>query len=171
MSPSEYPESLATAEVDELLTAYLDEELSVEERSSVEQRLSDDSAFRARLAELERAWNALDDLPRAAPSHSFTRSTVELAVAELSREIRLSQPRWKRWIPQMLSIVVLPIVVLWGAYAVTHSMRMAPYRQLVQELDLIEHFEMYEKIDCDLEYLELLGTQGIFGGGNSDGSN
>ncbi len=169
MSNSEHVPGVAAMEMDEVLTAYLDEELSPEERSSVEQRLSEDAEFRARLVALERAWEVLDELPRSVPNHSFTKSTVELAVAEMSRELRRSRPWWSTWLTRAIGYIVVPLLIMIGAYAITYSVRMAPYRQLVQELELIENFEMYDKVNCDLEFVELLESYGFFGGGDGNG--
>ena len=51
---------LSTETDDELLTSYLDRELSSDDRLQLEQRLVDDSSLRQRLAEMRRAWDLLD---------------------------------------------------------------------------------------------------------------
>lgn len=152
---------------DELLSAYLDDELGADDRLAVEQRLSDDAQFRARLVELERAWEALDELPLATPSHSFTRSTMELAVSELTQDLKSRRPWWHAWLAPIALYLILPLALLSGAYAITYSIRMEPYRQLVRDLELIENFEEYDRIGCDLEFLEMLDSHGFFAGVDS----
>lgn len=69
---------------DELLTAYLDGELSSDESSRVEAQLVVDEPMRLRLAELRKTYDLLDEVPETPYNQSFTRSTVELVVQEIS---------------------------------------------------------------------------------------
>jgi len=65
----------------ELLTAYLDGELSESETIAVEKRLATDSEFRSQMQELQNAWDMLDALPLVRPDSAFVRTTVEMAIA------------------------------------------------------------------------------------------
>ena len=73
--------------VREQLVAYLDGELPAEEVRQVEQRLRSDEPFRRQLQGLERAWNALDELPRATVDDNFSKTTIEMAAVEAQREV------------------------------------------------------------------------------------
>jgi hypothetical protein len=71
---------------DELLTSYLDQELSTEERTTLEKRLVDDEPLRNRLAEMRRAWDLLDELPETPFTPNFTQSTLEMVAIDLEKE-------------------------------------------------------------------------------------
>ena len=60
------------------IVAYLDGELDSAMNAEIEKRLADDAEFALRLQQLQRAWELLDELPRAKSNIDFTRSTVEL---------------------------------------------------------------------------------------------
>src|SRR3712207_5478321 len=72
----------------EELVAYLDGELSPDECRAIEERLAQDADYRSQLRDLDRAWEALDVLPKPTPGDDFARTTMELvtdaAVAEAS---------------------------------------------------------------------------------------
>jgi hypothetical protein len=68
---------------DDLLTAYLDNELSEPEMEQLRARLVQDDELRKRLAELQRTWDLLDDLPDPLADQSFTKSTLELVTASI----------------------------------------------------------------------------------------
>ncbi len=69
---------------DELLTAYLDDEISESEKEMVRARLVREPDLSKRLGELQRAWDALDDFLQVEAGDEFTRSTLELLTAKLS---------------------------------------------------------------------------------------
>ena len=91
-------------EFDELLTAYLDGELSPAESSVLEGRLVNEAALRTRLAELRKTYDLLDEIQDTPHNQRFTRSTLELVV----RDITATQPqpvivnpkssRWPLWL-------------------------------------------------------------------------
>lgn len=70
----------------EQIVAYLDGELSPQQCAEVERRLSTDEEFRRELQRVDRAWSALDELPRATVDDRFSRTTLELVVAAADRE-------------------------------------------------------------------------------------
>ena len=55
-------DTTATAAIDEEIVAYLDGELDMETAAKVERRLADDPRYNARLNQLQRAWDMLDNL-------------------------------------------------------------------------------------------------------------
>ncbi len=91
---------------DELLTSYLDQELSPEERGSFERRLVDDEPLRKRLAEMRRAWDLLDELPETPFTPNFTQSTLEMVAIDLEKEKERAQPiiglRMPAWVSSMV---------------------------------------------------------------------
>ena len=74
-----------TDAIDEELTAYLDGELSAEDSAALEGRLVGQESLRMRLAELRKAYDLLDELPEVSHSKSFTRTTIEMVVADVKR--------------------------------------------------------------------------------------
>ena len=70
---------------DELLSSYLDGELSREEEMNLENRLVQNEGLRERLKVLQTGWDLLDELPDSAPSLNLVESTLELAVADIEQ--------------------------------------------------------------------------------------
>ena len=62
---------------DELLVAYLDDELDVEERKGVEKRLVAETEFQRRLQALQTGWEWLDELPVESNNEKLVESTIE----------------------------------------------------------------------------------------------
>src|SRR5687768_14556676 len=86
--------TLATpATIDEELVAYLDGELDASGAARVERRLADDATYRARLAQLERAWDMLDSLQRIEANDDFARSTVEMISVKAVDDAKTGQMR------------------------------------------------------------------------------
>jgi hypothetical protein len=69
---------------DELLSAYLDDELSVEERAAVEARLEADPAARQLLEQLRSASQSVQRLPQATAAIDFRDSVLERVAARSS---------------------------------------------------------------------------------------
>src|SRR5688500_4657615 len=81
------------AGIDEELVAYLDGELDASGATRVERRLADDAAYRARLAQLQRAWDMLDTLRRSEANDDFARSTVEMIAVRAADDAQTGQMR------------------------------------------------------------------------------
>ena len=82
------PESNSTNdEAYEQLVAYLDGELDAETSKQVERRLTENVEYRRELQQLQRAWDMLDELPRAEVGNAFTRTTVEIVVLSAAQEL------------------------------------------------------------------------------------
>ncbi len=150
----------------EELTAYLDGELESEHRCRVEERLARDPEFRVELQRMQRAWDLLDGLPRSTVDHSFTRTTIEMvtlaAVAE-ARTQSLEIPRRRRR-QAILAALAIAGAALSG-FAIGVTLWPNKNRQLLQDLPVIENFELYrhaESIDFlrKLEASKLLDTHG-----------
>ena len=104
--------------IDELLTAYLDGELTPAESASLERNLVDDQSLRTRLAELRQAYDLLDKIPETPHKQSFTQSTISLVVQEVKQS--QAQPtttttvpqitrNWFAW-PHILAVIALSTV-------------------------------------------------------------
>ena len=78
--------SALTEADEELLSAYLDHELTQPERLELERRLVVESDLRQQLAELRKACDMLGDLPNATLKPDFTQSTIEMVAINLEQE-------------------------------------------------------------------------------------
>ena len=71
---------------EELLSAYLDQELSPTERIELEQRLVVEPPLRQHLAELRKACDLLENLPDPTLKPNFTQTTMEMVAINLEQE-------------------------------------------------------------------------------------
>src|SRR5712672_155733 len=74
--------------VDIELVAYLDEELTPEERARIERRLADDARYRTKLRHMQQSWDMLDVLGRVDPDEGFTRTTVEMVALKAKEDVQ-----------------------------------------------------------------------------------
>jgi len=167
--PTAHPDVLS--EIDELLAAYLDNELTETERSLVETRLAEDETFRSRLDELDRAWDMLDALPKAdLDDEKFVRTTVEMITVAASQEIQQYEKQRRRSVLVRQAGIALGIVALVGmGFLLTQWRLNRPDRILVENLPVIEQVDELERVD-DIEFLEALQKEGLFTGETSDES-
>lgn len=153
-------------EVDsELLTAYLDGELSESETIAVEKRLATDSEFRTQMQDMQNAWDMLDALPVIKPDSAFVRTTVEMAIA--GKHGRGS----KGWMPMLLAAIAMlgiPLALFAVAFFSTRESIEQPERELVEELGVIENFDRYDKVISDndpgqgISFLKSIYERGVF---------
>ena len=87
----------------ELLSAYLDQEISPEDRADLERRLTGDSELRAELRRLRRAWELLDDLPPMLSGEysqaKFSESTMTLVRSKLTPSDESSSASTQQFVP------------------------------------------------------------------------
>ena len=131
-------------ETTELITSYLDGELSDEQRIAVEHRLTQDVDFRTELQQLQKTWDLLDEIPRYEPKTSFTQSTLELVVKDATREASRQQSKSSAWPLRIAALLVVPLVAFLLASFLTDFFQNADHRQLVNDLPLIENLYYYE---------------------------
>ncbi len=138
-------------EDDELLTAYLDGELNDEERRAVQHRLADDAKLRQRLAELQRAWDLLDELPDTPVNQEFTKSTLELVVQRVEKDVKqVSVTRdgiRLGWLRGMPLIVVLCGAGLFAGVAGGSVWRWNNNRSQTADLDVVANLSGLKVID------------------------
>ncbi len=128
--------------VDEELTSYLDGELSAAEAANLERKLVDDERMRKRLAHLRKTFELLDDLPDTPHNQQFTRSTIEMVVADFKQSVAsvapllpmpLLRPSWWRW-PRIL---VVSMAMLFAGAIVGFGTAALRIRADLRQLDLI----------------------------------
>lgn len=155
--------SLAEAgTIDEELVAYLDGELSPEQATRIERRMAEDPKYRARLNQLERAWDLLDTLNRAEADDDFVHSTVEMVAVQAVEEGKTQKLRTVRkrnygWV----AVAGLVLAATVGTYAAIKHRLERPNRELVRNLPLIERVDDYRNID-NLEFVKQLERENLF---------
>jgi anti-sigma factor RsiW len=112
---------------DELLSAYLDDELSAEERGLVEDRLATSAADRELLDELRTLRSELRSLPTSGARNGFAERVVAAAVAAKGRETQVvvspaAAPqrgqgrRWAYWVGAVALAVAACVVLVVGPW-------------------------------------------------------
>lgn len=167
-------EPLATttdqAAIDEEIVAYLDGELDPAAVARVERRLAEDPAYRARLAQLQRAWDLLDALQRTEADDQFTQSTVAMVAIQAEQEARTQRLKVVRrrtlgWLAAAAAVVAAAVL----AYAGVQHHLSRENRALVRDLPVIERVDEYLKIDS-LEFLKQLQREHLFPAEVDDGA-
>lgn len=157
-------------DAEQQLVAYLDGELSDDDRIAVEARLADDYDYRQRLQRLERAWDMLDTLPRVEASESFVHTTVEMISVAASQELETiqDQQQSRKWRVLAITIAASLVAAVAGFGWVSYSAS-SENQQLLTELPLIENMDKYQKVD-EVEFLEQLRNEGLFVSEVDDGA-
>jgi uncharacterized protein YhaN len=167
------------ADDDELLTSYLDGELDSVERSQLQQRLMDDAKLRNRLAELQRAWDLLDELPDTPVNQEFTKSTLELVVQRAAAEDGLSdkdsQPSpWRTYRTWAILFALCAIigfasgmVAQWRTNRIEKRQLVAaaglPGFKIIDSLEGAREFASLEALDLAAEHIEVLKSRLLYG--------
>jgi len=148
--------------IDELLSAYLDNELSPQACEEVEQLLSDDTRARERLQQMQNDWDMLDLLPVAEVSDQFTHTTLNQVAAVSQEEVTRLDTRARRrnwWMyPAAAAGVLLAAGIGFGAM---WRVATRENRQLVRDIELIENLDAYQQIE-NIEFLQELEKSGLF---------
>lgn len=149
-------------ELHETLLAYLDRELDPAEQRSVEERLASEPAVRDELHRLERAWDALDALPRATVDETFTRSTMEMvtlaAAAEVEAEsVELPRRMRRQWLASFSGLLAASLL----GFIATAWILPDRNESLLRDLTVIENVDVYTQVG-DLEFLRELQKSQLF---------
>src|SRR5678815_4990445 len=147
--------------VDEELVAYLDEELEPEHRARVELRLAEDARYREKLRHMQKSWDMLDMLSRSEPDESFARTTVAMVALKAKEATDVQKESTQRFSFMFhAGVAVTMVACLLIAYSGGSWWYSASDRQLVQDLQLIEHLDEYKSAES-VAYLKSL--EGLFG--------
>ena len=143
----------------EELVAYLDGELPPEEARAVEERLSRDERYRREMQGFDRAWNALEELPRATVDDSFTKTTIEMVavaaekdLAEQTQTVPLVRRKRTLWITAVAAIAATL------GFALARIALDRPDRVLLANLPIVQHLDAYDQ-DLSPEFLTALHTK------------
>ncbi len=153
--------------IDEELLAYLDDELSDDQRSHVESRLATDEAYRVRLQTLRAAWESLDLLPAAEVGEDFTRKSVEFVTVQLKDEQSKTQAlqiRKQYWLTGWM--VGGGVVAAMAAFLLTSMLMTSNDRELLEDLPVIDRIDEFLATPS-VEFLDKLNSEGVFEQTNS----
>jgi anti-sigma factor RsiW len=148
--------------IDEEIVAYLDGELDAEAEARVVRRLAEDPAYRARLSQLQHAWDLLDNLRGSEADEEFVQSTIAMVAvqaeeAAMTMRLKVVRRRNLTW----AAVAAVAAASLVGGFAYFRYRLTEPDRKLVQDLPVIERVDEYRHID-DLEFLKQLARENLF---------
>lgn len=131
----------------EEIVAYLDGELPPDECARVERRLASDEDFRQQLQSVERAWNALDELPLPTVDDKFSRTTMTLAVQAAAEEVQakttaLPVIERRRRLSTALTAVAAAALGFLAVRLAWHD----PNADLVADLPVIDNLDIYTQV-------------------------
>jgi len=163
------PTTTEAGTIDEEIVAYLDGELDTEAIARVERRLSEDATYRARLSQLQHAWDLLDNLRRTEADDEFVQSTVAMVAVQAEQQaqtqkLRIVRQQTMRW----LAVAALVLLSIASGYAVLYRRMTRGDRNLVRDLPVIEHVDEYLNID-DISFLKQLERENLFAAEVDDG--
>jgi hypothetical protein len=169
------PDPKADPKTEELV-AYLDGELDPAAAEAVRAKLGIDPKLRAEADSLQKAFDALDFLPRARPSVSFTTKTVSQVIPALSSAMgatslvpgnsgaaatmpAFTPPAGVSWFwPLTVVLVALSAGVgYFGHMAFTKS----DDSKMIKDIGLLNNLKLYRHID-DLDFLMRLDSPELF---------
>jgi anti-sigma factor RsiW len=169
MSTSNTLTTTAAESIDEEIVAYLDGELDADAEARVVRRLSDDAAYRARLGQLQQAWDLLDNLRASEADEDFVQSTVAMVAVQAedeARTMRLQTVR-RRNLAWAAAVAVV-LASLAGGFAYIRYKLTEPDRKFVRDMPVIEHVDEYRYID-DIDFLKQLAREDLFPAEVDDG--
>lgn len=145
------------------LVAYLDGELDEPGRKEIERVLAGSEVARHEVEMLQRTWDLLDELPRTTASAEFTRRTLDSLQAQPARHWLLR----RAWFPAARRGAILAgwaaalAVAAVVGYLTTHRWVPTETDQLLANLPVIEHLELYRHVG-EVEFAERLQKTGLF---------
>ena len=152
-----------TSQQRENLVAYLDGELDEVATEEIERTLAHSAEARYEVDMLTRTWELLDTLPKSKASDEFSERTLSSIKVE---DLKPSGAGWFRpanWGLRMYPILggLVLIVAATAGFSVSRYGIPDESEQLVEELPLIENYNVYSDI-TDVEFLQELQKSGLF---------
>ncbi len=149
-------------ELQEQFVAYLDNELDKETSLNIEQMMAGNPTVREQIQQLQRAWDLLDELPRAEADERFTTSTVELIAGDVEAELARQQleiPRRNRraWVLSGLGLILAGFAGVMAAELFWPR----PDERLLQDFPVIRHLDSYRQAGS-MSFLRSLESRGLF---------
>ena len=152
----------APENIDEEIVAYLDGELDAETEARVVRQLGEDAAYRARLAQLQQAWDLLDNLRGCEADDEFVQSTVAMVAVQAEAEAKTMRQRIvQRRSLAGLAIAGVTLASLLVGYAFFQYRLSEPNRKLVKDLPVIERMDELRNIE-NIDFLKQLERENLF---------
>ena len=156
-APEEAPSETAAE-----LVAYLDGELDAETHRTVEEKLGRDEVYRLEMRQLQKAWDVLECLPRAALDESFATTTVEMVALSADEELQQQKAKWparrrRQWLLGVGGMMASAVV----GFAATSLMLPNANDELAKDLPVLEHLDELQQVG-DFESLRLIDEAGLF---------
>jgi hypothetical protein len=149
----------------EVITAYLDGELSGVDTLEVEDRLASDDQFRETVKSYQQTWEMLDDLPREAADDDFVDTTLELVTVRAEEDLKVQRDGWigqlmRQWSVVGISVLaacVFGFLVTTGVAALLYSSGVMTDTNdaLLADLPVIENIDRYQ-LAQDIDFLRAL---------------
>jgi anti-sigma factor RsiW len=152
-----------TSEQRENLVAYLDGELDEVATQEMERTLAHSLEARHEVDMLTRTWELLDTLPKPKASDEFSKRTLSSIKVEDLKQSGVGWFRSANWGRRIYPVYwgLGLIVVATVAFSVSRFGIPDESQQLVEELPLIEEYNVYSDI-VDVEFLQELQKSGLF---------
>jgi len=140
-----------------LLTAYLDGELTPQDRQLLEQRLAQEPELRLRLVLLEETWHCLDLLEQESPNVEQIETTLKIAA--VSVESTPYVPKGVKWFKMRYFAALAGIVLFVAAFHVGTQ----PFLDDPSFRQMIIRYDMYLAVSDDgLPLLQQLAVERVF---------
>lgn len=125
----------------ELLTAFLDGELTAEENAELQQRLATDSKLKGQLESMRSTWNMLDELPQTPANIKLTQTTMELVALDIKTQQKKRRTHWWLW-----SLTTIAVGLLAGLLLA--NFQVARERaNLLRDLPVLANFQVFRELD------------------------
>jgi anti-sigma factor RsiW len=146
-------DSMPTPIDDETLVAYLDDELSRDQRARVELSLRAEPELQQRLGELQASWDLLGDLPAPIPRRDLTQSTIAMVTLALDSE----SPSWGAWLAKnrLLTLGLAGLAMLLAGATSSRALTQYMTRQILANLPSIVDLPALQNVDSP-EFLHAL---------------
>ncbi|MDB5350240.1 MAG: hypothetical protein JWN86_1487 [Planctomycetota bacterium] len=156
------PQRLTDAERANLV-AYLDGELNEAETRALGTKLTQSVTARREIESLQKTWDLLDYLPRAAPSDDFTSRTLSQVRIYESKGGRLAKVAGNAGpIAARIAVcIAVALVTLGVGYAAARWAWPDPSARLLRDLPIAEHLDEYREIGS-FEFLKILDQSPAF---------
>lgn len=162
MTQAENASDRLTDRDEEILVAYLDGELDSEETRQIEQRLAMEPDFRDKMASLEQTWNMLDALETVPVDKTLVRSTMEMLVLDVEKEIKDDEIRKKkRKFPDFLFIVLMFFLIGLIGFQLASLVGIRFFTIVMKDIPIIQKLDQLQQIDS-IEFLKKLDDEGVF---------
>ena len=139
---------------DESLVAYLDNELSRDERAGLENRLVGEASLRSRLSELEMGWEMLAEIPDESSGQHFVETTLEMAVTDLETS---SANKKQGPVSSIVRIAMMSVVMCLVTFAVHTWKQASNFNRQLEDMAISQTLDAYAR-GGDIELLRQLAA-------------